>query len=302
MMDNTASNQHDIELAERMYISADQIGAYRQEGFVRLREVLSAQLLVDYREEITRVVRSWTIESFVSQVQHDCGDAIAEGLLRIFESVDKTGKRSRQPSTYELAFTQRMNLWRHSDVISRLVRSKRLARLAADLMGVEGVRLYHDQALYKEAHGGHTPWHADQFYWPLSSDHTITVWIPLQAVGLDMGPVCFAPASHLAVKELASQLSISDESERILGEKMSTYDVEELAFDIGEVSFHSGWTCHRAGPNKTADLRAVFTIIYMDKDIRMIEPQHRNHVADAGMWLPGIQPGEIAASTIKTVL
>lgn len=45
---------------------------------------------------------------------------------------------------------------------------------------VEGVRLYADQALYKEPHGGYTPWHCDAFYWPLASDKAVTAWIPLQ--------------------------------------------------------------------------------------------------------------------------
>ena len=35
------------------------------------------------------------------------------------------------------------------------------------LLQTPGVRMYHDQALYKEAGGGYTPWHVDQFYWPL---------------------------------------------------------------------------------------------------------------------------------------
>jgi hypothetical protein len=38
-------------------------------------------------------------------------------------------------------------------------------------MEVEGVRLYHDQALFKEAEGGITPWHAD---------HTIGLYQPLK--------------------------------------------------------------------------------------------------------------------------
>ena len=46
-----------------------------------------------------------------------------------------------------------MNLWRASEVIQQIVFSKRLASIAAGLMQVDGVRLYHDQALYKEARG-----------------------------------------------------------------------------------------------------------------------------------------------------
>lgn len=47
-------------------------------------------------------------------------------------------------------------------------------------MQVEGVRFYADQALYKEPHGGYTPWHCDAFYWPLATDKAVTAWIPLQ--------------------------------------------------------------------------------------------------------------------------
>lgn len=59
-----------------------------------------------------------------------------------------------------------MNLCEHSQVVCEFVTGKRLARIAAELLEVEGVRLYHDQSLYKEPGGGITPAHADQYYWP----------------------------------------------------------------------------------------------------------------------------------------
>ena len=37
------------------------------------------------------------------------------------------------------------------------------------------------------------------------------------------------------------------------------------AFALGEVSFHSGWTFHRADSNATETPREVFTIIYIDQ-------------------------------------
>jgi NAD(P)-dependent dehydrogenase (short-subunit alcohol dehydrogenase family) len=56
-------------------------------------------------------------------------------------------------------------------------------------MGTPGVRMYHDQALYKEGKGGFTPWHADQYYWPLASTHCVTAWIPLQGTPMELGPL-----------------------------------------------------------------------------------------------------------------
>jgi biotin carboxyl carrier protein len=64
------------------------------------------------------------------------------------------------------AFVQMFNLWRHADAVRAFVFARRFAASAAALMGVKGVRLYHDQALFKEPGGGPTPWHQDQFYWP----------------------------------------------------------------------------------------------------------------------------------------
>jgi Phytanoyl-CoA dioxygenase (PhyH) len=71
-----------------------------------------------------------------------------------------------------------------------------MARIAAKLMDVDGVRLYHDQALYKEPIGGITPWHADEFYWPLSNDNTVAAWIPLLSIPLEMGSLAFAESSQ----------------------------------------------------------------------------------------------------------
>ncbi len=204
--------------------------------------------------------------------------------------------------TYAQAFTQRMNLWRQHPAIATLVRSKRLAGLAADLMQVSGVRLYHDQALFKEARGGYTPWHVDQFYWPLSSSNTITLWLPLQAVSAEMGPLAFAAGSHRAMPEQAVNLAISEQSEQQLAQLMQDFDYVEAPFELGEVSFHSGWTCHRANGNSTATTRAAFTVIYMQDGINMITPQHRHHTMDAKMWLPGVNAGQPAASPINPVL
>ena len=96
-----------------------------------------------------------------------------------------------------------------------VVFGKRLAGIAAALLEVAGVRLYHDQALLKEPGGGLTPAHADQFYWPLASDRAITAWVPLQPVPADMGPIGFYAGSHKF--DYGRDLPISDDSERLIG-------------------------------------------------------------------------------------
>ncbi len=180
--------------------------------------------------------------------------------------------------------------------------SRRLARLAADLLGVEGVRLYHDQALYKEPSGGITPWHADQYYWPLSSDRCGTIWLPLQETPLEMGPLSFAAGSHRF--EYGRDLPISDESESAMQVALAERDlpVYNEPFALGDASFHLGWTFHHAGPNVAAGPRRVMTIIYIDADMLAAEPVNHHQEGNLAATLPGIAPGEVAASPQNPVL
>jgi ectoine hydroxylase-related dioxygenase (phytanoyl-CoA dioxygenase family) len=119
-------------------------------------------------------------------------------------------------------------------------------------------------------------------------------------VSLEMGPLAFSAGSHRFAQ--GRDLAISDESEMSLKEKLAAYPMEQSAFALGDVSFHSGWTFHRAGPNRTERMREVFTIIYMDQDIRLIQPRHKNHEADRAAFAPGIQVGEVMASELNPVL
>ena len=253
-------------------LSEAAIAHFRKNGYVKLKHVLSPEVIASYGPEITRMVIALNTQT----------------------------KPIEERSTYEKAFLQIMNLWTQDEVVKEFVFGKRLARIAAELMGVAGVRLYHDQALYKEPGGGITPWHADQFYWPLSNSNTCTVWIPLQATPIELGPLAFSVGSHAI--EQGRELGISDDSEKKIGFNLRNFPFDEGPFDLGEVSFHSGWTFHRASPNTSDRPRAVMTIIYMEDGIKLIQPKHRNHQADWDSWMPGAKVGEVVQSPLNPVL
>jgi len=253
-------------------ITPGQIASYRENGFIKLKRVLSPEVIAYYGEEISRRV----VELNAQRVPLE------------------------QRGTYGKAFLQVMNLWTTSEAVKEFVLGKRLGRIATELMGTKGVRLYHDQALYKEAGGGITPWHADQYYWPLASDKTTTVWIPLQEVPLEMGPLAFCPRSQRL--SYGRDLEIGDESEVKLSDALKQYPREESPFDLGEVSFHSGWTFHRAGPNTTAQPRKVMTMIYMDKEMKLVDPKNKNQRNDWESWCPGARVGEIINSPLNPVI
>lgn len=291
---------HELNLSAPL--SPSQISDYRRDGFLRVEHALSEEFLSAFRGTCLDLVRGIDARSRSARFLEDY-DEEQQAVFRSLLRERGTASQSSTSETYARAFTQVTNLWRHSDVFRELVFSPRLAEMAASLLNTDGVRIYHDQALIKEAGGGHTPWHVDQFYWPLAGERTVTLWIPLQAVSAEMGPLAFAPGSQALPRQSeAGMLAISDESEARLAELLADYPLAEAPFRLGEVSFHNGWVCHRAGANSTEHTRAAFTIIYMAADAKMIEPEHRNHQLDAALWLPGVKPGEIAASHLNPLV
>ncbi|MBP5994503.1 MAG: phytanoyl-CoA dioxygenase family protein [Crocinitomicaceae bacterium] len=255
-------------------LTLDQLTFYQKNQFIKLKEVFDAETIDFYNE---------VISIQVNQMNHE-----------------QTALEER--NTYGKAFLQLFNLWRENELVKELVFSKRMGKIAADLMRVDGVRLYHDQALFKEGGGGITPWHADQYYWPLSSDKTVTAWIPLQATPLEMGPLEFSAGSHAIVE--GRELEIGDESEEIIQKTLRVTDFQHIieAFDIGEISFHSGWIFHRAGANVTNDMRKVMTVIYMDKDMVLKKPDNKNQENDWNTWCPGAKIGEVIQTPLNELI
>ena len=93
---------------------------------------------------------------------HD--EEVASHRKAIIDAVRRLSSEHRDlddRDTYGKAFLQVTNLWTKDEGVKRFVFEKKFAQLAADLLGVEEVRLYHDQALFKEPVGGRTPWHQD---------------------------------------------------------------------------------------------------------------------------------------------
>ena len=68
---------------------------------------------------------------------------------------------------YEQSFLQAFNLWPHYPAIAEFVQCRRFADAARRMMGVEGVKLWFDQALYKEPGGRITDYHVDAAFWPV---------------------------------------------------------------------------------------------------------------------------------------
>jgi hypothetical protein len=258
------------ELADAIPVQPDQVEGFRRDGHALLRGLLSPDEVAPYREAIGEVI-----------LDH-------AATLPPLDERDFTGR----------AFLQVVNIWETDERVRRLTQAPRLARVAADLLEVDAIRLFWDQALYKEPGGGITPWHQDSTIMPLlDTDAVGTIWIPLVEVpdGLE-----FASGSHREGNLSTLERFADDFSER--SEDYYTRLIRERGYRLsspgpmraGDATFHHGWTVHRAPAWEGPGQREIMCVIYVADGATLFDEQ-REGIEDQLETLDW-HPGQAAAS------
>jgi len=256
-------------------LSSSIIESFQRDGHVCVKNVLTPGECSRYRQLINDAVRRFNTET----------------------------RSLSERDTYGKAFLQTMNLWEVDKDVAKFTLSEHFAGIAAALLGVNKVRLYHDQALYKEPGGGFTPWHQDQYYWPLDTPNTVTMWMPLIDIIEEMGMIGFASGSHK--NGFVGNLAISDESETLLEQhiKQQQYPIQRAkSMRAGDTSWHYGWTLHNAPGNQSSITREVMTIIYFADGAHVTAPKNTHQEADRQRWLGSLDAGSLAASSLNPLL
>jgi hypothetical protein len=104
------------DLAQDYPLTPEQSARYQREGHILLRRVASAAEVAAYRPHISGAARRYSTET----------------------------RPLHERNTYGKAFLQVINLWERDAAVRRFVLARRFGKIAADLMGVDGVRLFHD--------------------------------------------------------------------------------------------------------------------------------------------------------------
>lgn len=256
-------------------LTEEQTQRYQRDGHICLRGVADEATIAQLRPTLQRVVFNWN--------EHT--------------------KPVAERDTYGKAFIQVGNVWEKDDDVRRFIFAEKYAKIAAELMGVPVVRIYHDQALYKEPGGGYTPWHQDQVYWPLNTMNTITMWMPLVPISTEVGSMTFVSGVHQ--NGYITRQEISDESHKTLAAYIESKQLQQVNYGElapGDATFHAGWTPHFAPGNPTETMREVITIIYYADGAVVAEPDSGARKNDMEKWFPGCKPGELAASPLNPIL
>ena len=220
-------------------ITQDQIDFYQENGYVIIDDFLNADELEEWRESV--------------------GEAAANRGKRKLAD----GRMMETDSYNARVFAQRINLWTDHAGMRRLMIDERLGKMAADLAGVDGIRIWHDQALIKPPWGNPTGWHLDNPYWSFSSRDAISIWVALDDVTRDNGCLYFVPGAQ----KTATWDNVNIGSN--IGDLFTAYpqwsEMEAVPAEMkaGSCSFHNGLLAHGAGANMTPRHRRAMTCAYM---------------------------------------
>ncbi len=223
----------------RTEITKQEIDSYRKQGFVVLAGMFDAAELAAWREAVDEAVAARE-NSKLANADWQSGD-----------------------SYYDKVFIQRLNLWQDSLKVRKLILDSRIGKIACDLEGVDGMRIWHDQALIKMPWANPTSWHLDDPYWSFSSPHATSIWIALDDATLENGCMFFIPGAHKHGR--FDNVGIGDSMPDIFKAFPEYKEVRAVAAPMkaGSCSFHNGLLIHGANANMTPGWRRAMTCGFM---------------------------------------
>jgi phytanoyl-CoA hydroxylase len=228
-------------------LSESQIGFYKENGYVVIEDFLSPEELETWRAAVTEAI-----------VQRN-GQKMPGKDIKIGED-DGINKDA---DYYNNVFDQLLNLWQTNDKIKELMCDERIGKMAADLSGADGIRIWHDQALIKKPWANPTSWHLDTPFWSFSDRRALSIWVALDDATLENGCLFFIPESH-------KQTTFENPGiGKNMGAVFNFYPQFKSAKSVaapmkaGSCSFHCGLTIHGAHANMTPGFRRAMTCAYM---------------------------------------
>jgi hypothetical protein len=228
---------------------------------------------------------------------------LSPGALALLRLEMEASLRADLGDNPQLDFRSGEMMWLTNEIFRQFVLSPRIAKIAAQLLSVARVRLYHDNALAKEPGCGRTPWHYDEDHFPIASKNVCTVWIPLQAIPRHMGPLAFAVGMETyRLVESVSSSRFDTSYDRAVSDIFTEQGVvlDDEPFELGEISFHHCRSFHTAGPNNTTDSRMVLAMTYFEDGARVVSAP----TMVSGDWrkfMPDVEPGEPIQSRYNPV-
>jgi phytanoyl-CoA hydroxylase len=224
-------------------LTPQQIASYRENGFVLHENFLSPDELNVWRDTIDQAVAARVPGRRLPQTEKE--------------------DLSLADEYYANVFIQSLNLWKSSDKVKDLILAPAIGKMCCELEGIDGIRVWHDQALIKRPWDNPTAWHLDNPYWSFFNRHSISIWIALDDVTLENGSLFFLPGTHKDLQ--GKQGGIGANMNVLFKANPQWANIKSVAVPMkaGSCSFHNGWTAHGATANMTPGWRRAMTCAFM---------------------------------------
>ncbi len=219
-------------------LTSDQIAQYQQQGFLVIENFLSPVELENWRTSTQEAVD----QRLEAEAANGGGDS---------------------ESYYKRVFTQCLKLAETHEGMHKIMHDPELGKLAGTLAGVNGIRIWHDQALFKPPYGNPTAWHLDNPYWSFSSRQAISIWVALDDATYQNGCMYYVPGTQKTARYDNARIGVN------LADLFKIYPewvgIETIACPCpaGSAVLHNGLTAHGAGANMTPRPRRAMTCAYM---------------------------------------
>ena len=220
-------------------LDAAQVERFRSEGFLLVEDFFTDDELGSFGEQVDAAVEYRTADD---------------------------GRSLGEKNLYEQTFTQCMGIWEDHPQVRPMTFHPKLCAAAAALLGVDKVRLWHDQALYKLAGGRKTDAHMDYPFWPVDRPDLVSAWMPFDDVHHGGGVMGYVKGSHnLGIDDFVDigQLRGGKPVDILQDPRVSPLPVVWVEAPRGSVIFHHARTIHLAEANDTDKTRRVFTTVYV---------------------------------------
>lgn len=227
--------------------SKEQIAYYQANGFVLFDDFLTPDELEHWRKAVMQAVAERGGRKIPGK----------EILIGQDDGINEDG------DYFGKVFDQLLNLWQTNDEAAKLMLDERIGKMAAQLSGAEGIRIWHDQALFKRPWANPTAWHLDTPFWSFSDPRAISIWVALDDATLQNGCLYFIPGSHKGTK--FDKITIGRNMDSIFDvyPQFAKSPAVAVPMKAGSCSFHNGLTIHGAGANMTNRWRRAMTCAYM---------------------------------------
>jgi ectoine hydroxylase-related dioxygenase (phytanoyl-CoA dioxygenase family) len=230
-------------------LSDEEVGFFHEHGYVKGGRVLDEDQIEALRQGL-EAIRS--------------GDNPRTGELY---EIDEDYRREPERNLYHC-----LGAWLIDDAFHDLLWHPAVTTKAAQLLGIERLRFWHDQVFYKPPrHPGVVTWHQDYSFWTRATPAGhVTCWIGLDDSTEENGCLKYVPGSHRW--GLLPRISLTKETdavrEHLTREQAAAFEPVSMILQAGECTFHHSHTVHGSFGNESDGPWRGVVLNFMRPDTR----------------------------------